>query len=360
MKTSLLIGGELMWHGTRLLISTSVLVIVIGAIFLAGKPELSSAQNEGFKSYQLLVFCGDSSLAAATFWHEVTDGGTVGRPLMGLKTICAGKKCSGGPVTLANALAQVPANVSAAIQAKVDKHQENLAGEGWFLACLGEGKEQPSGGNKPPEKKCEKPAPWFGDSSNGCTDIQTPAVAINSGAVTISICGYPVFRHIPRGFTRDFELEAYRRAVSERVQQQAGSRICCNKLRDAARSGTPCYPAVDVDCDGKPNQTDVVSENGISFPSIDLFTKPAGSSIDPFPPGLNPDDPDFLPDRTARDSKGVGECDCKWELIKGDLKCSPDGRQQHIYIATWRCPSTKAEVFTTKYAPATAPCQTPR
>ncbi len=127
-----------------------VIVVFIGAIFFVGKPRPSSAQNEGFKSYQLLIFCGDSSLASATFWQDVTAGGTVGRPLMGLKTVCAGKKCSGGPVTLANALAQFPSNVSRAMQAKVDKYQENLAaGEGWFLTCLVEDK-------KPPAAKCDK------------------------------------------------------------------------------------------------------------------------------------------------------------------------------------------------------------
>jgi len=112
----------------------TVLITFTGVVFLTLKPQPSSAQNEGFKSYQLLVFCENSSLAAATFWHEVTEGGTVGRPLMGLKTVCAGKKCSGGHVTLTAALAGLPADVSASLRAQVEKHR--FAGEGWFLACL--------------------------------------------------------------------------------------------------------------------------------------------------------------------------------------------------------------------------------
>src|SRR5688572_26203975 len=109
-----------MTKSTSLRISTIVLTLLIGSIFFAGKPQVSSAQNEGFQSYQLLVFCEDSSVAAATFWYEMPPGGgTVGRPLMGLKTVCAGKTCRGGPVTLAAALAQLPRNVSSAMQSKV-------------------------------------------------------------------------------------------------------------------------------------------------------------------------------------------------------------------------------------------------
>jgi len=76
-----------------------------------------------------------------------------------------------------------------------------------------------------------------------------------------------------------------------------------------------------------------------------------------FPPGLDPDDPNFLPESTARDSKGVGECACKWELVKGTLTCSPDGKKDHVYVANWRCPATGKEVMTTKYAKASARCK---
>jgi hypothetical protein len=214
----------------------------------------------------------------------------------------------------------------------------------------------PSKEKEPPETKCDKPTPWF-DSSSDCSEVQSPVIRINTGAVTVTICGYPVFRQDP-GSTDPLYLEAYRDAVRDWVRSRVGNTVCCNKLREAARTGTPCYPAVDIDCDGKPNQTDVVDGAGnLPYPDINgVFTRSEGAPIDPFPAGLDPNDPNFRPESAARDSRGVGECDCKWELIKGDLKCSPDGRQQHVYTATWRCPSTKAEVFTTKYAPATAPC----
>ncbi|MEP6636092.1 MAG: hypothetical protein ABJB97_05150 [Acidobacteriota bacterium] len=215
--------------------------------------------------------------------------------------------------------------------------------------------KNPTKEKQPPEPKCEKPTPWF-DSSSNCSDVQSPVIAVNQGGVNLSICSSLIFRWIPTD-KDPLLLEAYPPALRDWVQERVGSKICCDKFREAASTGTPCNPRSDIDCDGKTNQTDVVSQSGAIFPDINnLFSTAQGAPIDPFPVGLNPDDPNFMPESTARNSKGVGECACKWELIKGDLKCSPDGQQQHVYTATWRCPSTKAEVFTTKYAPATAPC----
>ena len=213
-----------------------------------------------------------------------------------------------------------------------------------FAACEPGG---PTGEKPPPEKKCEKPTPWFG-SSPTCTEVQSPVVAINTGAVTLTICGYPVFRHVPEDKDPTY-VEAYKRAVEDWVKARVGSKICCDTLREAARTGTPCYPGFDIDCDGKPNQADVDSTSKEPFPDINnLFSKPEGAPIAPFPAGLDPDDPDFLPPQD--------KCDCKWELVKGTVNCSPDGKQRHFYQAHWRCPSTGNERFTRKYAAATAPC----
>lgn len=125
-----------MRNRSSLPISRSVLVVMIGAIYLAGKPELSLAQSDGFKMYQLLVFCGGTSLASKIFGHTVTEGGTVGRPLMGTKSICVGN-CGGDSVSLENALAGLPAAVSANLKTQVDKHQADAAaGKGSSLTCL--------------------------------------------------------------------------------------------------------------------------------------------------------------------------------------------------------------------------------
>ncbi|MEP7148610.1 MAG: hypothetical protein ABI857_06975 [Acidobacteriota bacterium] len=209
----------------------------------------------------------------------------------------------------------------------------------------------------PPETKCEKPAPWF-DRSTSCTDVQSPLTEVKGNAITVSMCGFQIFRAVPQHSDDPGLLEAYRRVVRDWVQQKVGGKVCCSSMRNASRTGKPCDPAADIDCDGKPNQSDIDTTyvTGGPVPDINLSTSPIGPDIDPFPPGLDPNDPNFRPERTGRNSKGVGECDCKWELIKGDMKCSR-GLRPHVYTATWRCPSTKAEVFTTKRFPGSTPCK---
>lgn len=150
----------------RPLISTSVLVIMIGAIFFAGKPQPLYAQNAPFKSYQLRVFCENAQVATATFWYDVKEQS------MGLKSICAGN-CPEGTVTIADALAGLPPEVSAALKAMVEKHQENAAaGKGQSLACLRDGKEPPPEDKNPKceAAKCEPPkegGPKFKSSVSG-------------------------------------------------------------------------------------------------------------------------------------------------------------------------------------------------
>ena len=220
--------------------------------------------------------------------------------------------------------------------------------------------------NEPPKKECEKPTPWFGNSS-ACADAQAWVAEMDGRTVTLSICGAPVFRHVvePPG-----EVNTYSSNLLSRVQKSAGTVVCCDKFREAARTGVPCDPRADVDCDGKPNQTDVLRELpppkpnetdvlappsvlGPPYPSVSrLFTAPEGAAIDPFPPGLDANDIDFFPPQD--------KCDCKWELVKGTLTCSADGRQPHAYQARWRCPSSGNERFTRKEANATAPCTPPR
>jgi hypothetical protein len=102
------------------------------ALFAAGILVASVARADGFRSYQLAVYCGHSPVATATFWQDVTKPGT-----MGLKSICAGS-CPGGMVPLADALAGLPAEARDGLMAKLVKHEENAAaGKGRSLAvCL--------------------------------------------------------------------------------------------------------------------------------------------------------------------------------------------------------------------------------
>jgi hypothetical protein len=210
-----------------------------------------------------------------------------------------------------------------------------------------------------PDDKCEKPAPWLDtSSSSGCKDVQDTQITIDqqTATATVSMCGYPILKHVSENFAANAD-KLFSAAYTTAFKQEIPKKVCCDKFREAARTGVPCDPRADLDCDGKPNQTDVDTN---SFPVIDVFTRAANAPIDPFPFNFNLFDPGFSPNSAARDSKGVGDCACKWQLIKGDLKCNAvvdeNGKKQHVYTATWRCPSTKAEVFTTKYAPSTAPC----
>ena len=136
------------------MISTSALVIMIGAIFLCAMPQTLYAQNAPFKSYQLRVHCGSPEAATTAFWHDVPESS------MGVKVICAGN-CPGGNVPLADALAGLPAEVSTALRAKVDKHQADAAGgNGSVLSCL----------LPPEEKKPDCPKKSDSPSGKNCCD----------------------------------------------------------------------------------------------------------------------------------------------------------------------------------------------
>lgn len=316
-----------------IVLAVSLLTLVAGVVWLAVVPQTSSGQQQFPDTTRKIAcgcFCGGSSPDYFLFSNNKDCAG-----------ILAADACN-------RELSSLP---PARLDAMCKVASENRKGSCPALQEL-------CGSRKPdPDSKCEnKPTPWF-DRSTECTDVQSPQVALVGSEVKLSFCGFPVFRFDPPADKDRLMREAYVSVLKEWIQQTVGSKICCSSFRKSMQTGEPCNPAVDVDCDGRPNQTDInTTYSSAPVPAIDLYTLPTGSPVDPFPTGLNPDDPNFLPNTTARDSKGVGECACKWELIKGDLKCSPDGKQQHVYVATWRCPSNKTEVMTTRYAPATAPC----
>jgi hypothetical protein len=170
------------------------------------------------------------------------------------------------------------------------------------------------------------------------------------------MCGYAVFSYRgPAANENDLVgVETYRTLMRDHLKDAGIPKVCCEKFREAVRTGHPCDPSKDLDCDGIPNNRDLAGE---VLPDIDTFTgwDNTNAPIDLFPTrsGFDLGDPDFSPNKAARNSRGVGDCPCKWELIKGELKCSPPGRKLAYYQATWRCPKTGAEVKTTKYISAT-------
>lgn len=108
-----------------------------GIILFAGVRELSAQKVDGFKSYQLIVYCGNSGLPSATFWYNVPEDGPPGRPFMGLHTVCAGK-CRGGVVPFDEALANLPDGVTAFFKSELQKHEvKAAAGKAKSLASCG-------------------------------------------------------------------------------------------------------------------------------------------------------------------------------------------------------------------------------
>lgn len=313
-----------------------VLSVVVWTI-LSDQSRTSSGQEQNFPQNNrrpaCSCFCGDGTFN--TFNLYTSD------------EIKAGK-CWGGPLPADVCLTRLPESERRAIcnKVKTDPAFKSLSKCPALAAC---GALE----NPPPKTDCEKPTPWFG-SSTGCKDVQSPQVTVKEGMVTLSICGYPLYNynHLnsagqpDNAFAEDFKSD-----LMNHVQSRTGSRICCDTFRQAMNSGRPCDPRIDVDCDGKPNNSDQTPFRGVSVsvPDINFFATAEGASIDPFPPGLDPDDTEFFPPQE--------KCDCKWELVKGTLTCSPDGKQPHSYQARWRCPSTGNERFTLKKAPPTAPCK---
>ena len=212
--------------------------------------------------------------------------------------------------------------------------------------------DAPSEVKKPePKKKCEQPTPWFDGLSPDpkCKDRQPPQTSDDgNGIVFLQICGRNVFAHQLEDKNPLF-IQAYKSALLDYVRGRIGSTVCCDSFTASRRPGAPCDPWFDVDCDGTSNATDRTEDE--RFPDISTFGIAAGVPIadtDPFPTWFQPGDTGFMPPANL--------CDCKWELTKGKRTCSPDGRRNHVYQATWRCPSTGNVKFTRKEVPATEPC----
>lgn len=313
-----------------------VLVIVLGALLDPAEQPASGQQVPGNRKPACTCFCGGNSPASFNLFDAEE---------------IAAAKCFGGPLPsdkCGDYLKSLPDEQQKTSCATLTKSSKSTAACPLFKTLV-----QYCEGKFPPDKKCDKPTPWFGTPPSGCKDVQAPKISLVPRGVSLQICGLTVFSSSDNpNYTVSMSDSDYAAALRKLVQARIGSKLCCDKFWEANRSTTGCLPAVDLDCDGIPNKTDTVSLNPSTpdlFPDLNIFGRPEGAPIDPFPEGLDPDDPNFLPP--------ADKCDCKWELMKGTLTCSPDGKQNHIYQARWKCPSTGNERFTRKEAPATAPCK---
>jgi hypothetical protein len=119
-------------------------------------------------------------------------------------------------------------------------------------------------GEDPLPEKCEPPrTPWFDPMAN-CQDAQEWEIKQTGGTVTVSMCGEIMFKNTTVGTDAMFST-AYIGALRDVLRWSIGDKVCCNKFREAMRTGTPCDPRKDLDCDGTPNSTDVEDD----FPDID-------------------------------------------------------------------------------------------
>jgi hypothetical protein len=194
---------------------------------------------------------------------------------------------------------------------------------------------------------CARPTPWFDTSPrSGCKEVKEPQLTISGGSAILYMCRYPVFHYTSKHLLDPDLVEVYRAAVLSDLQYNGLAKVCCDKFKEAVRTGKPCDPRSDVDCDGVPNKSDVHSTDG-QLPKIDgKYTVGPDAKPDAFPTGMTVDA--ILPPAACED--------CKWVLTAGKLKCNPDKTKRHEYEATWRCPTTKEVVPVTKLSAPGARC----
>lgn len=330
---------------------------MIGAIFFAGKPQPSLAQNAPFKSYQLRVFCDNPKAATVTFWHDVPEVS------MGVKLLCAGK-CKGKTVPLAAALAGLPTAVSVALRASVEKHEEDAAaGNGRSVkGCLLDGEQKPPGCMTRDDERTGD-VPWFDPSARGCNDLHdtqlTTTFSRGTCTYTLRACGTVILKDTvsapnAANCTREYRAESYGGTAP------LPQKVCCDIWREAARTGSGCNPEVDADCDGELNEkTQVLRlQDPYYAPSPGETDKNFNrADFDPLPPGLNWDG--VMPNEPC---KG-----CKWMATSAKLTCSPDKyknmpesrKRDHEYKVTWKCPTSGILRVVTKRVAARLPCTPP-
>jgi len=197
---------------SRVLVSSGVLMLLLGVVLFVKPPPLSFGQRQNFPPSSRHPACGCyvcGLLLAVDFPDKAPD--CVG--------ILAGDAC---PVEMA----KMPVEKRKAFcqKLKVRSKKESLD-ECLFLrnACDSEA---------PPEteSKCENPTPWT-DRSRECTDVQSPKTEVRQQAISVSICGATVFRFVS-DTTDSLFLEAQRGTIHQWVVERAGSKVCCDRFRD--------------------------------------------------------------------------------------------------------------------------------
>lgn len=154
-----------------------------------------------------------------------------------------------------------------------------------------------------------------------CKNLQNLEIAILSDQVTASACGRVLLRRFAE--SRE-ELEN----TARRWRNKAPVKVCCERLSPDELLGEGAeQPLVGVE--GEVLET--------AYQDSDFYTFASNATMDPFPEGMRI--PHVLPDTACEG--------CKWILMSGKLKCTPQGSNAGLfwYEANWKCPTTAVEVF---------------
>jgi hypothetical protein len=362
---------------------TLSIVCTVAIAVLLGSPKRSSLgqqQQNIRKQPACTIFCGDGTFNTLNL---------------------GAKPCWGGPLPADGAgdhFKNLAPEDQAAICRNVSTASPSKASCPAFkaLAQLCRGKEEPPNPeNKKPECKArgEYDVPWFDPSAEGCQQLQDTRMnanwtSANGGTCTLTLtaCNYTVLTYgINLVSSKNGKLEptsvagitptpAQLAAMGIRPIQRSEcttqlydalvgdhpGKVCCDIWREGVNSGNSCNPETDADCDGLPNDRDnfINSQPYYAPPRPgsyhESFFQGASdfnpANFDPRPEGLSWDE--VMPNEPCKK--------CKWVAQSGKLTCSPDGRTEHEYKATWVCPTTGAQRVVTKRAPASAPCTPPR
>ena len=359
--------------GLRLPVITAV--TVVAAVTFASRKQPSSAQQDPIrKQSACTMYCGE-----------------------GPDTFSLGAKpCWGGPLPADNAgdhFNGLPEDTQAVVCRSLLSNHANAscpAVKTILGLCKGKNlpKDEPEKPKPPCKERGEYDVPWFDPSAPGCQKLQDTRMeatwsSAGGGTCTLRLraCNYVVLTMLVEYVQRPLKYGSSF-SVSPGVQVPADQRItrsectpqlyailwgeeypgtvCCDIWEEAARAGSGCNPERDADCDELPNDRDDFinstpyyapprpdSYQGENFPGSGDFNP---ANFDPRPPGLSWDE--LMPNEPCKK--------CKWMATSGKLTCSPDGRADHEYKATWVCPSSGATRTVTKRAPASAPCTPPQ
>ena len=357
-------------------IPRTVFLTIVCALVLAGLlgtiEQSSSGQQQNIrKQPACTMYCGDGpdtfSLGAKPCWGGPLPASEAGDHFNGLSEEDQAAICRN--LTSSNANASCPA-----VRTIVS-------------ACKGKEPPKEDGGKKnlPCKERGQYDPPWFDPSAPGCQQLQNTRMQATWSSegggtctLTLTACSYTVLTMPVRFVTRGpLRLGSYPGGVGE---EDSSSRritrsectpqlyvtiwgdypgtVCCDVWQEGVRAGSGCNPEIDADCDERSNDRDnwVNSRPYYAPPragSVDEpFTDGADfdpANFDPRPPGLSWDE--LMPNEPCKK--------CKWMATSGKLTCSPDGRAEHEYKATWVCPSSGVTRTVTKRAPASAPCTPP-